>query len=616
LILGVGVGALTNATQLWTTQEYSAVTQRGGPSPMELEAQKTKSAVATTGLDYDYATKWCYGKLETFTLLIPNFAGGASGSNVGKNSHLYETLTANGVDPNSAEQFTAQVPTYWGPQPYTAGTTYIGAVLIFLMVLGLFLVKGKFRWILSSTLLITFMVAWGNNFEFFYRLLFDYLPFFNKFRTPSMIFYLSTIIVVTGAAIGLQALVKAADEREKLWEPYKKIAGGVLIFMLFMTVIAPFLLSFQSQVEGDENVDKSFQAQLTQATGNNTAFVGQLFDSLLKDRKSMMQKDALRSTVFIGLAILLIGLYLRRKINSQVMLTGIALLVLGDLWGIDHRYINYKSFKESTETGIAGVPMSPANEFILKDKDPSYRVLDLTTSTFNDATCSYYHKSIGGYHSAKLSRYQDIISYAFNESLNKMAQGKPEEAQILNMLNTRYIMQTKEAAGVFRNPAAYGSAWIVDSLKVLPGPVEVFKNLSTTNLKNVALIEATDGHDIADIVLEHDSAAYIKLDSYSPDNMKYTYRALHKTFAVFSEVYYNSEKGWVAYLDGNRVAHFRVDYILRGMLLPSGEHKIEFKFEPPSIEKGSKMDLAGSAIIVILGLGTALQYYRNRKKPA
>lgn len=428
-----------------------------------------------------------------------------------------------------------------------------------------------------------------------------------------MIFYLSTILVVMLGGMGLQALIKE-ENKTLIWKTYVKTAGGIAGFMLFMTIAAPSIMSFRSEAPQDSNPDTMLQSNLLQATGNNQDFVNKIYDALLKDRKSMMQKDALISTIFIVLALGLIALYLKKQIGAQTMLAGLCALVMIDLGRVDWEYVNHKSFVTKEDAKISGVPLREADEFILQDKDPSYRVLDLATNTFNDASTSYYHKSIGGYHSAKLKRYQDVISYAFSESVDKIRQGKPDEANILNMLNTRYIITSEAAAGVFKNPGALGNAWFTDTIKVLETPVEVFKALSTENLKNVALMDVTDGQDKGITHLEPDSIASIRLVSYSPDKMVYTYRASHKRFAVFSEIYYNSGKGWVAYVDGNKVDHFRVNYILRGMLLPSGEHKVEFKFEPGSLEKGGKMDLAGSGLIILIGLGVLAQYLIERKK--
>lgn len=616
LLLGIGIGsgAVSNTVQLWSTQEYSQETQRGGASPMEAANQEASATqVASSGVSYDYATAWSYGKLESLTLLIPNFAGGASQTSLDENSNVYKSLVAKGVSPMQAMQFASQVPTYWGPQPFTAGTTYIGAVLIFLMVLGLVYMKGTIRYWLIGTLAVTLMVSWGDNFRTFYQLLFSYLPFFNKFRTPSMIFYLTTIVVAMGAVLGLQYLLKEEERREALWDTFVKTAGGVVGVMLFITLILPMVLSFESQTPPDKNTDQMFREQLIQAT-NSDAFANDIYSALLKDRKAMMQKDAFRSTIFILLTVVLIALFLKRKLSGQLMLAGVAVLVLADSWGVDSRYINHESFKDMQSSGIMGVPMSEADKFILQDKDISYRVLDLSINTFNDASTSAYHKSIGGYHSAKLIRYQDIITYAMSENIRKFSQGQPQEAQVLNMLNTRYIMTSKEASGVIKNNFAYGNAWLVDTVKLLNSPVEVFNELMQHPLDKVALMETAIPGVEPIAVMERDTNAYIRLESYHPEVMKYSYQSSVPSFAVFSEVYYNQEKGWVAYVDGKKAEHHRVNYVLRGMLLPEGSHEIEFRFEPRAVLKGQIFDWAGSALIILIGFAAAFTWYIEKKK--
>jgi hypothetical protein len=605
MAFSMGAGILNNSAQLLSTLQYSQETQRGGPSPVE--AARSEGAIATSGVDYDYATMWSYGKLESFTLLIPDFSGGASVTALDQNSNVYKTLTQNGVPPQQAIQFSSGMPTYWGAQPFTAGTTYIGAIFIYLLVLGLALLKGSTRWWVIATLAITLFVTWGKNFDFFYKLLYNYLPYFNKFRTPAMAFYVTTLTTIIVAALALQQIVSQADNRELLWDKFKKVSIGFLGFMAFMAIAFPMFWSFEST----GTADASFRDQLLQSTGNNAAFVNSIYEALLLDRKAMMQKDAFRSLILVALSAGLIVAFLKRKAGAQVMLTGIALLVLFDVVGVNLRYVNHDSFQTNAVTGKAGLPMSEADRFILQDKDISYRVLDLTSNPFSSGAASYFHKSIGGYHSAKLKRYQDIISYQINPALQKLSGGAPQEAYVLNMLNTRYLISSKDASGVYKNQDAYGNAWLVDTVLVMKDAVEVFDNLSEKNLRNIALLEQPEETISSQSIYEKDVTAYIRLEKYSPDFLTYSYQSETPSFAVFSEVYYNDEKGWVAYLDGEKVPHYRTNYILRGMNLPAGEHVIEFKFEPTGILKSQKLDWAGTFLILLAGLGAL---YTNREK--
>jgi hypothetical protein len=605
LAVSMGAGILNNSAQLLSTLQYSQETQRGGPSPVE--AAKSNVSITSSGVDYDYATMWSYGKLETFTLLIPNFSGGASATALDQNSNIYQSLIKNGVAPQQAIQFSSRMPTYWGAQPFTAGTTYIGAIFIYLLVLGLAFTKGSTRWWAIATIAITIMVTWGKNFDTFYQFLFNYLPYFNKFRTPAMAFYLTTLTTVIMAALALQYLVNHADKREELWDTFKKVSLGFVGFMVFMALAFPMFWPFESL--GDTDI--AFKEQLMQSTGNNTAFVNNLYDALLSDRKGMMQKDAFRSLILVVLTAGMMTAYLKRKVESQIMLLVVALLVMFDVIGVNLRYVNHDSFEANAVTGKTGLMMSEADRYILQDKDISYRVFDLSTNPFSSGAASYFHKSIGGYHSAKLKRYQDIISYQINPSLQKISQGVPEEAYVLNMLNTRYLISSKEASGVYRNSAAYGNAWLVDTLLIMDDAVEVFDQLSERDLSKVALLEQPESELNTQNIFEKDSLAVINLESYSPDKLIYSYESSKPSFAVFSEIYYNDEKGWVAYLDGAKVPHYRTNYVLRGMPLPAGKHQIEFKFEPTGILKSQKLDWAGTLLIAIAGLGAL---YSNRRK--
>jgi len=607
LILSVSIGVLTNTTQLLTTQEYSKETQRGGASPVD--AAKSTSEEPTDGVGYSYATSWSYGKLETLTLLIPNFAGGASQSKLDENSNVYKTLIKNGVPANQATQFSSAMPTYWGPQPFTAGTTYIGAVLIFLMVMGFYMMKSPVKWWLMGTLAITFFIAWGDNFSTFYKLLFNYLPFFNKFRTPSMIFYLSTIITVMSAALGLQYLINHSDKREEIWKPFLKVAVGAAAVMLFFSILAPYLLSFESAI------DQGFIAQLQQATGNNN-FANAIYQALLDDRRVMMRADSIRSTIFIALTILLIVLFIKRKLQATGLLAGIAVLIVIDLWGIDARYVNHDSFKDNIATGIAGPQLRESDKLILQDNDISYRVLDLTVNSFSEAAPSFYHKNIGGYHSAKLNRYQDIISYQINDNLKLLSQGQPEKANVLNMLNTKYFITSEAATGVIVNPAHYGNAWFVSNIKIKNGPVEVFDHLMEEDLRETALLEKKTDKITADKNFIKDSSDYIRLDKFDNDIMEYSYSAKSDAYAVFSEIYYNEQKGWNAYLDGQKVPHEQVNYVLRGLQLPAGQHKVVFKMEPRSVAIGNKADLAGSALIFLFIISALIKAILDKRKTA
>lgn len=601
------LGALNNSTQLLSTKQYSEETQRGGPS--EVEVAKNPGQKESDGLSYDYATAWSYGILESLTTLIPNFSGGPDPSRtVDENNNVVKSLTQNNVPIQNAMQVASQLPTYWGSQPFVAGTTYIGAILLYLMFLGIFILPDKRKWWLLASFVLTFFVAWGDNFSTFYHLLFDHLPYFNKFRTPAMVFYLTTIIVAITAALTLQYIINNSSKREQIWNQFFKFSLGFLGLMLFLALAGPHLFSFSSGAS-----DEQLKGQLLQMTQNNNAFAQSIMEGLIMDRKSLMQTDTFRSLIFIALAAGAIALYIKRVIGNEVLLGLIALFILIDVIGVDKRYLNYDSFQENETLGFDGIIATNADKFILEDTS-NYRVLDLSVNSFNEAKPTFFHKSIGGYHSVKLKRYQDLISFQINDNLQQFQQGNPSGAQVLNMLNTKYLITSPEASGVYKNEYAYGSAWLVGEVKVLNGPVAVFDSLMSEDLSKTALLERPSETISSDQAFSIDSAAYIKLIKSSNDEMTYSYSSSNPSYAVFSEIYYNNGKGWSAYIDGVHTDHDQVDYILRGLNLPAGRHEISFKFDSPALKTTAKIDLASSFLMILIALGAIIIFIKDNRK--
>lgn len=600
------LGAINNSTQLLSTKQYSEETQRGGPS--EVEVAKNTEQKKSDGVGYDYATAWSYGILESFTTLIPNFSGGPDPSRkVDENNHVVQSLTQNNVPIQNALQLASQLPTYWGSQPFVAGTTYIGAILLYLMFLGIFILPDKRKWWLLASFVLTFFVAWGDNFSTFYHLLFDYLPYFNKFRTPAMVFYLTTIIVAITGTLTLQYIISNSSKREQIWDRFFKFSLGFLGLILVLALAGPYLFSFSSGA-----ADEQLKGQLLQMTQNNNAFAQSIMDGLIMDRKSLMQTDAFRSLIFIALTAGVIALYIKRVINNEVLLASIALFILIDIVGVDKRYINYDSFQESETLGFDGIVATNADKFILEDTS-NYRVLDLTVNTFNEAKPSFFHQSIGGYHSVKLKRYQDLISFQINNNLQQFQQGNPSGAQVLNMLNTKYLITSPEASGVYKNESAYGNAWLVNQVKVLDGPVAVFDNLMNENLSKTALLEKPSDIITQTTSFVVDSNAKIDLVKSSNDELVYKYSSANPAYAVFSEIYYNNGKGWSAYIDGKHVNQDQVDYLLRGLSLPAGQYEIVFKFDNPSLRLTDKIDFGSSILIILLVLGAITMSFVKRK---
>jgi hypothetical protein len=475
------------------------------------------------------------------------------------------------------------------------------------MFLGFFIIRDNKKWWLLTAFFVTLFIAWGNNFSVFYKFLFNYLPYFNKFRTPSMVFYLTTIIVSITAALMLQQIYNDRQNREVYWNQFYKASIGFLGFMIVISLLGPSIFSFVS-----DSVDGNLKTQLLQMTQNNSQMSDAIYGGLLSERKSMFRMDAIRSTIFILLTAALIAGFLKRKIAGELMLVGITILIIFDIVGVDKRYVNYDSFSDDLTSNNNFIP-SNADKLILQDTS-DYRVLDLTVSSFNDAKPSYFHKNIGGYHSVKLKRYQDIISYQINDNIQQLSSGNVAGAQVLNMLNTKYIITSPEATGVFKNDFAYGNAWLVNHVKVLNGSVEVFDHLMKEDLSKTALLEKPNTKFPQSTSLNIDSTAKIELVKADNDEMIYSYQSSQPSYAVFSEVYYNSGKGWTAYIDNKAVDQDEVDYVLRGLSLPAGKHEIVFKFDTPTLQLTNKLDFASSIVIILLGLGVIVLTFVQKRK--
>jgi hypothetical protein len=562
-ILAIGA----NIGNLWTTFEYTQFSTRG---QSELSAKKV-----STGLDKDYALGWSYGIAETMTLLIPNFMGGSSGGELSTASNTYKALQQNGVGTQQSKQFIKNAPLYWGDQPFTSGPVYFGAVAVFLFILGLWLQKGPLKWWIVSITVLSLLLSWGRNIEFFTDIVFDYLPGYNKFRTVSM----SLVIAQFGVAVLAFLGLKSFFEKNQLSDGEKKrsllrsfyISAGIC---LFFALLGPALFNFTSPE------DKTNQLP------------DWVMEAVRADREMLLRMDSLRSLFFIGISFMFLFLSLRNRIRREYVLWAIAGVCLLDLWLVDKRYLSSDNFTSAREVQEPFQP-TQADLAILQDKDPNFRVLNLSVNTFNDASTSYFHKSIGGYHGAKPKRYQEIIETHI--SRNNMA--------VLNMLNTKYFIVPSRAEGggepvAQRNPDALGSVWFVREYKLVANADSELNALSDFDPSKTVIIDQRFGDHTRGLSLNYDSAAAIKLTSYEPNHLKYESSAASEQFAVFSEIYY--DKGWKTFIDGKEAAHIRVNYLLRGMRVPAGKHTIEFKFEPESYRTGNKISLASSGAIILM----------------
>ena len=582
------VGVLPNTTPLITTKDYVEATIRG---EQELSSKK----VDGNGLDKDYALSWSYGKLETMTLLVPNFMGGASGGSLDKSSATYEVLTDKGIGKKAAQDFVKSLPLYWGSQPFTSGPVYFGAIILLLALFGLLLSDDKSKWWLLSATLFCIFISWGKNMEWFYSIFFDYLPLFNKFRSPSMILAVANITTVWLAMLGLKAILDSGKNDIK---KVMKIGGGFAAFCLVLVALGGALFDFESQaVSNGVSSDDKFEERMTTMTKSKD-FGAAIIESIKEDRVDIMRKDSIRSLVLILLALSLIFFYLKGKLKETHLGIIMAFLILTDLWMVDKRYLNESDFHKLKHVS-KNFKLTPAESRMLTDTDPNYRVLNTSVNIFNDAAPSYYYNTIGGYHAAKLKRYQDLIERQISPEMGKLNQGF-DKTPVLNMLNMKYVIFGKDENSIALNEKAMGNAWFVNNVVEVNNADEEITALTGFNPTRDVIIDKRFKDYYGSWTNAQDAEASIVLTSYEPEVLSYHFNSKVDQMVVFSEIYYHGNTDWMAYVDGVEQDHFRVNYVLRGMVIPKGEHKIEFKFRPKIYYIGEKISLAGSGIIVIL----------------
>jgi len=555
LIVAALLASGTSLTRLSTTMEYGKESTRGKSELTNNLENKT------SGLDKDYATSWSYGITESFTLLIPNFHGGSSQGALTTDSETYQAIKR---APN-ARQLIKQLPLYWGEQPFTSGPTYAGSIVIFLFVLGLFFVKSEMRtWLILATIM-SIMLAWGKNFMSLTDLFLDYFPGYNKFRAVSMILVIAEFTLPLLGFVALNKFLitnESIDEKKKPLQLAFYIVGGLtLLFALIPSLFFDF-------VGGqDANLEKN----------------GWPVDALQSDRAGLLGADAWRSFIFISLSFGTLWLFLKNKLKSQYVILIVGVLVLADMWTVNKRYLNDDHFVRKSKVEIPYQP-TQANLQILKDKDLNFRVFNQSVNTFNDASTSYFHKSIGGYHGAKLKRYQELIE-------QHISQGNPA---VINMLNTKYVINKK--GQVQQNPGTMGNAWFVNNVNIVANADAEIAALKELDVRNTAVVdERFKAQLITNLSNEN---ASISLTDYKPNYLEYKSNSTNDGIVIFSEIYY--AKGWNAYVNGVLKPHFRANYVLRGLQIPAGNNIIEFKFEPSTYKTGETVSLASSIILLLL----------------
>lgn len=595
-VIAVIIALMVNASILLPTWEYSKLSTRGHANITKVDNNNTKAK----GLDKEYAYEWSQGVGETMTFMIPNAYGGASGGQLDEKSHVAKFfMEKGGVSEVQAGQMAQGMPTYWGDKRFTSGPWYFGAGVFFLFILGLVIVKDRFKWWILTTTVLALLLSFGKNFTLVSDLFFDYFPMYNKFRAVESILVLVSITVPLMAIMTVNELLTRAKEIPNLDKKVLYTFAGVGGVCLLIGLMPDLFLNFRNA--GHNNLIESFTQQI-----GDKSFATELANQLVLDRKDIASKDAYRSFVIILLTFGLVWFYLKKKLNEGVLLGTLLILFLFDLWSVDKRFLNDKSFMEKGATAQQVFQQREVDQLILMDKDLSYRVLDLTTDPFSDARPSYFHKSLGGYHAAKLMRFQEILENQFNGALNE---------DVLDMFNVRYLITTdpqNQSQRIVRRSTAAGNAWFVDKVTFVKGNAEEMQAISSFDPRKEAFVNQQYQNEIKAKTSSAATTGEIKLISYHPDKMQYEYTATNDAFAVFSEVFY--DKGWKAYVDGKEIPIIRADYLLRALQLPSGTHKVEFIFDPESHKMGNLLTLISS---IILGLGVAAAAYfslRETKK--
>ena len=566
MLLAVGV----NSTRLMATKEYSDFSTRGN-TELTMNSDGTPKEV-TSGLSKDYITQFSYGISETFNLLVPRYMGGGTVESLDKNSNTYKYVSSI-ASPKQAEGFTKQVYTYWGDQLIVEAPAYIGAVIIFLFFLGIFLVKGKFKhWLVASTV-FSILMSWGKNFELLTNFFIDYIPLYNKFRAVSSFQVIAELCIPLLGILAIKEFIFSKLSKKEKLEAVKKafyVTSGLIIIGLF------YAISF-STFEGLRDA-------------NYSQYEG-LLDAVIADRKSLLYSDSFRSLVLISVSFSILWLFLKQHINKTKIIIVFTLLILFDLVQVNLRYVNEDDFKQARKIDKP-FRASSADLQIQKDKS-HYRVANFTGDPFQDGRTSYFHKSIGGYHAAKMGRYQDLIEFQLGK----------QNMQVYNMLNVKYfiIPDNEGKEQMQQNPNNNGNSWFIKDIKYVKSANEEIKALDSLNTKTTVVINEKSLTTSVSYSKELDSLATINLVKYSLNALTYDSNSTKDEFAVFSEIYYKN--GWNAYIDGELKPHLNVNYVLRGLEIPAGKHSVEFRFEPKVIQTGSTISLLSYVFLLLIPLG-------------
>jgi hypothetical protein len=585
LIAAVALSIATNATGLMATKEYADWSTRG-KSELTINPDGGPKT-AQNGLDKEYITQYSYGIAESLNLFSPRLFGGSGNEDLGKRSKAYEYLTGQGLSPTKALEFSGGMPLYWGNQPIVAGPAYVGAIIFFLFVLGLFMVKGKKKWWLLTGAILALLLSWGKNFPALTNFMIDYFPLYNKFRAVSSIQVVLELCLPVLGILGVRELFKSKVKASKKMRSLKlsffiTIGLGVVIFLM------------KGFFDFDGLRDETYRGY----------FGDELMTMIKRDREAVYVSDTLRSLIFVLLTAVALWLFIKEKFGKNLVTLVLGALVLFDLIGVNLRYVNKGDFVRQRNVN-SPFQANQIDELIKQDKS-IFRVFD-PQEGLNGARTSYFHKSIGGYHAAKPRPLQDLFEYHLYQN----------NIEVLNMLNVKYIIQQDEEGNSFPavNDNANGNGWFVEQLRFVKSANDEIQGLKEFDSKKEAVINTNKYPTVTKSNYVVDSTASIQLLDYRPNYIKYQTKNTNNGFAVFSEMHYPS--GWSAFVDGKPEKHYNVNYALRGIKVPAGEHEIEFEFEPEIIQTGSKIALGSSillGLIIIGGFGFSLRPKKSKNK--
>lgn len=591
LFIGLALAVGSGASNLLPTSEYTADTMRGKPILKSIDQESSSSK--TEGLAWDYAMNWSNGKIDILATFIPRAAGGGSGETISRDTPMGRAFGSIGA--RLPLEFDA--PLYFGNLPFTSGPIYLGAVIWFLFILGALLTKGPVRaWLLGGTIL-TFMLSMGSELEWFNRALYDHLPLFNKFRSPSSTLSVTIVLMVGLGLLGLQTFADLLKDNKAKAQQSLFIAGGITAgFAALLALLGPSFIDFNAA--NDMTVLQNYTRGQVDQNG-----LSRLAEAFVDTRAQLFRADAFRSLLFVVLGFGLLYLWLKEKIGIAVFAGLLALLTFIDFYQINSRYIDKKDFVAEAQYKQNFIPRE-IDQQILADPDPNFRVFDTSFGDpFQSALASYHHKSIGGYHAAKLQRYQDLIDLHLTKG----------NQQVFDMLNTKYFIANGEDGPVGQqNPNALGNAWLVNDIHWVTSNIEEIEALDTQGLDSTAVVHqkfkaALEG-------LEPSGAGSIQLTSYQPNQLEYDYSSNSEQLVVFSEIWYGPNKGWKVTIDDQPAELIRANYVLRALRVPAGQHKISMYFEPDSYSQGVTISLISSLAILLGLLAYLAWWWKQREK--